>query len=294
MTDEQIMVMMQRYDLDKDGRISKEEASQNNRIAPYFDAYATGGYMGLAEYKRFMIDSVNKTGPVAEIQGGAGTGFNNQSNFGSSPDMMSQDMMGGKNNKRGKVNPGEEETEPINVWRFGKLPVQLPSWWEQLDEDKDGQIGLYEWRKVGRDIKEFKEMDLNGDGLLTPDEWIKYQKQLYEPKPGDKSDVIAARVGTGGTRGGPGRGGPNGGSYGGPNDRSNFGGSGGPNPFTGGGGAVPAGRQDRGAGPDNADVGVNVTFKGDIPTPQRNSGNMDGGRGRRWQARPGACRWRER
>jgi Ca2+-binding EF-hand superfamily protein len=53
----------------------------------------------------------------------------------------------------------------------------LPSWFTTLDADKDGQISLFEWRKGGRPIAEFQEMDLNGDGLLTADEYLRWVKK---------------------------------------------------------------------------------------------------------------------
>jgi hypothetical protein len=52
----------------------------------------------------------------------------------------------------------------------------LPNWFTSLDTDKDKQISLYEWRKAGKDLAEFLEMDLNGDGLLTPDEYARWAK----------------------------------------------------------------------------------------------------------------------
>lgn len=85
----------------------------------------------------------------------------------------------------------EEETPKPVVFRFGKLPKEVPSWFEKLDTDQDGQIGLYEWRKDGRATAEFVEMDLNGDGYLTAEEWIRHSKMVIEKKPSDsesKSD----------------------------------------------------------------------------------------------------------
>ncbi|MBA4186714.1 MAG: hypothetical protein C0467_01725 [Planctomycetaceae bacterium] len=51
----------------------------------------------------------------------------------------------------------------------------MPDWFAGLDADKDGQIALSEWRKAGRAINLFQEMDLDGDGLLTKEE---YQRHL--------------------------------------------------------------------------------------------------------------------
>lgn len=52
----------------------------------------------------------------------------------------------------------------------------LPEWFTTLDTDKDGQIALHEWRKAGRPIALFTDMDLNGDGFVTRDEYLRYVK----------------------------------------------------------------------------------------------------------------------
>src|SRR6516165_2723746 len=53
------------------------------------------------------------------------------------------------------------------------LPEGLPEWFRQLDKDKDGQISFAEWRKAGKKFEEFRKYDLNGDGLITPDEVLR-------------------------------------------------------------------------------------------------------------------------
>jgi hypothetical protein len=63
------------------------------------------------------------------------------------------------------------------VYRPGKLPRELPSWFFQLDTDQDAQIGLYEWKVSGRSIEEFQRMDRNQDGFLTVEEVLYYEKE---------------------------------------------------------------------------------------------------------------------
>jgi len=50
----------------------------------------------------------------------------------------------------------------------------MPDWFAGLDADKDGQLALSEWRKAGRAINLFLEMDLDDDGLLTKEEYQRY------------------------------------------------------------------------------------------------------------------------
>lgn len=52
----------------------------------------------------------------------------------------------------------------------------LPEWFTTLDTNKDNQVSLFEWRKGGRSSMDFQMMDLNGDGLLTQDEYRRYLK----------------------------------------------------------------------------------------------------------------------
>jgi hypothetical protein len=99
----------------------------------------------------------------------------------------------------------EPEVKPRPVYRAGHLPEGLPKWFANLDADKDGQIGLYEWREDGRAIKDFLEMDQNADGLLTPEEELAWDKEhseevakatkqsAYPPRIGAEKSVKAAK-----------------------------------------------------------------------------------------------------
>src|SRR5262249_14533478 len=69
--------------------------------------------------------------------------------------------------------PEEEEPKRV-VYRAGKLPKELPPWFQQIDKDGDGQIGLYEWKNSGRPLDEFFKIDRNGDGFLTVEEVLRY------------------------------------------------------------------------------------------------------------------------
>jgi Ca2+-binding EF-hand superfamily protein len=71
------------------------------------------------------------------------------------------------------------------------LPGGLPAWFTKYDTDKDGQIGLYEWREAGEQINEFLKMDLDADGLLPPGEYTRYLKKAeLEEKPESEEDPL--------------------------------------------------------------------------------------------------------
>lgn len=84
---------------------------------------------------------------------------------------------------------GEEPgvKKPV-VYRYGKLPEGMPAWFTEADTDRDGQIGLYEWVKHWGDseakLAEFKELDLNGDGLITVEEYQRVQRKAAVADPG--------------------------------------------------------------------------------------------------------------
>jgi EF hand len=116
--------------------------------------------------------------------------------------------------------PPEEEKRPV-VYRAGNLPKELPPWFAQLDEDKDGQVGLYEWKKAGRPLNEFQAIDLNGDGFITVEEALRYTKtqgkNIASAAPGAGAPTFGGAPGMGGPPsfgGAPGMGGPP--SFGGP------------------------------------------------------------------------------
>jgi len=87
----------------------------------------------------------------------------------------------------------EEKKKPL-VYRAGNLPPQLPSWFAQYDTDKDGQVGLYEWKAAGQPIARFVEMDQNGDGFLTVEEVLRFDV-AEKKKAGNTTQTVAAQQG---------------------------------------------------------------------------------------------------
>lgn len=91
------------------------------------------------------------------------------------------------------------------VYRTGFLPKELPSWFTEMDLDKDAQVSLNEWCKGAKTMSEFtavaaeerfaaivgkfRGMDGNDDGFVTAEEVLRYLKQPVGVAP----PVVASR-----------------------------------------------------------------------------------------------------
>ena len=201
--------MFKRTDRNGDGKISREEASQ--RLQPVFDQYDSNkdGAIDASEYKTYFAAATGGQG------GGSAGGF--PSGGGGYPGG------GGGYPGGGGSDPKIEDPEierPV-VYRFGKLPKDFP--YASIDKDEDGQVSLYEWRTATKAVDEFLDRDLNGDGFLTAEEWLRGTKSSL----GDAKDKGKGSYTAGG--GYPGQGGS-----------SQFGNMGGRS----GGGGFPGGKKD--------------------------------------------------
>jgi hypothetical protein len=65
---------------------------------------------------------------------------------------------------------GGRESDRTQRARPSAATAKLPEQYRSRDADGDGQIGLYEWPKTAAAYAEFKKLDANGDGFLTPTE----------------------------------------------------------------------------------------------------------------------------
>ena len=84
--------------------------------------------------------------------------------------------------KSGEANRGRD-SKAIAKPATPASGTNLPEWFATLDSNKDGQISLFEWRQGDRGVEVFQEMDLDGDGLLTREEYQRFAKlQLIEEK----------------------------------------------------------------------------------------------------------------
>ena len=234
--------MFRRMDTDQDGLLQPEEMSPNLRENRKQYDTNNDGAIDLDEFKAYMSDMA-----AQRAENG---------NFGRG----SSDGLPGVDGRP----PVEEIRKPV-VYRVGQLPKNIPDWFEQLDTDRDGQIGLYEWVKDGRSVEEFQRLDRNDDGFLTVEE-VMADVRAQNRQPGDSTSMYArADNGNSGGRGGMGFGGPGGGRGRGP---------GGPNGDGMGPRGGPGGGRGRFGGP-NSDGGSDQATPFWMP-----GGGGPGGRGR--------------
>ncbi len=198
-------------DKNKDGFVTMDEAS--DRMKPMFAQFDTNGdgKVDATEYKTAMSQRFAGGGGIGAPGGPGGGMAVPPQEFNPTP------SGGGRNRDRAE----EEDTSRVSVSRFGKLPKGVPGFFTEMDDDRDGMIGLYEWRRHGRKSADFVEMDLNADGYLTADEWLRFNRIDIEKR--DQESLAEKSPAERGTRGsGP----PSGGNRTG-SDKSDKGGKGG-------------------------------------------------------------------
>ncbi len=162
--DQRAEASFRRHDLNGDGVLNFDEMPPDLRAER--DRWDTNGdgFIDLNEYKEYYKARWQQT----QLERGWGDPLDGS---GWTPDA--------------DIIPPDEDKKPV-VYRAGKLPKELPAWFQQLDTDGDGQIGLYEWKNSGRTLEEFQKIDRNGDGFLTPDEVLYY---VVQSKKGGKNQT---------------------------------------------------------------------------------------------------------
>jgi Ca2+-binding EF-hand superfamily protein len=193
-----------KYDLNHDGTISVEELLRylkkpvelklKNGRANYNGALsesASGEYRGKMSFKVFsvqlepgqvyQIDQTSKVfQPFLYLEDSAGNllADNRSRNVGGNSRIVFRAGQAGSYRivatSQAGVRTGDFSLS-IRLGRF--LPEGLPSWFEDLDKDGDGQLSVREWREGRRKLDEFRQIDVNDDGTITADELLGYLKK---------------------------------------------------------------------------------------------------------------------
>ena len=147
--------MFQRYDKNGDGKLNQDEMPRQLKMTlTRFDKNGDS-LIDMTEFRDYYF--AFKTGDL--------------------------DPTGGRNSNSIVIDEDELDRQVV-VLRAGKLPANMPEWFKEYDLDKDGQVALFEWRKIGKkSLDEFTEWDLNDDGFITPEEALKRQALLAKDNP---------------------------------------------------------------------------------------------------------------
>jgi hypothetical protein len=147
-------MLMQRYDQNRDGRLTKDEWGQLRGDPKEYDANHDGAITldemtaHLAQYSR------SKSG-------------------------RSDSHSGPSDSRHGSPSSQTPQENQKKSYRFltvsERLPKGLPEWFTRQDANGDGQVTMAEYTSVWTEEKaqEFARLDLNNDGLITPQECLK-------------------------------------------------------------------------------------------------------------------------
>jgi hypothetical protein len=143
-------------DRNGDGKIGPDEVDERAR-----------GFI----QQRFQID-LSKPVAIEDIRnriqrGREGRDQNNQRRSGEAEEKQPKDSY--------KVDGSSRLKGRLSYRSQGRaLPSQLPDWWDDRDDNADGQVTLREYTDRGGDdaVREFRDYDLNDDGLITTNEAI--------------------------------------------------------------------------------------------------------------------------
>jgi len=104
--------------------------------------------------------------------GSAATSSNSSAPSGSSG---SSSRGGGPSSSAGRDAPARKSYRFLSPQE--RLPRGLPEWFARKDADGDGQVTMAEYSRVWSEslAREFAGYDLNGDGVVTPEEALKSQ-----------------------------------------------------------------------------------------------------------------------
>lgn len=151
--------MFDRFDRNGDGRLDADEISSSRFLPRMLGETDTSRGLSRDEFDRALQqarENFQRNGfgrRDRDRDDGSRSGGGNSDGT----DGENSEDSGEPSNKSGKTRP--------------RITIDLQTEFLPGDQDHDGQIGFYEWRRfAGRSMSEFRELDRNRDGFVTPRE----------------------------------------------------------------------------------------------------------------------------
>ncbi len=165
--------MLRQYDENKNGVLEKDEWSKMR------------GEPGKADLDRDGTITLDElTDRVGNYASDSSSSSSNNSSTTSSDSSRSRSPWGSRS--RGETS--SRDSADTKGGRFltptERLPKGLPTWFARNDADGDGQVKMAEYSTSWNDttVAEFARYDLNGDGVITPEECLLGEKNKLAKK----------------------------------------------------------------------------------------------------------------
>ncbi len=181
-----------RYDRNGDGMLSNDEIPEAMRGDRGRYDTNSNGFIDATEFRSYFDERMQQ---MQAERGGPPRGSENRG--GNQPPGFMEAAAASMhlNQSRGSNDSGRDSMRPSDrgpwgdrsssgrddqsgrpvVYQPGNLPRELPSWFLQRDTDRDGQIGVHEWRGSGEPLDQFFQFDANNDGFVTAEEVLRDQ-----------------------------------------------------------------------------------------------------------------------
>jgi Ca2+-binding EF-hand superfamily protein len=174
--------MFKRYDTNGDGFLNAAEIAQTRNFKDEWQKWDENkdGLISLAEWKKYM--------EARQAERDQRRAEDEKARQEKSGDKKDDGKSAEKKEGITKIEIDEVEDIPVVVYGYKKVPKEMPSWFTELDTNRDGQVSLAEWMRAGKPVEEFAIMDRNDDGLLTAEEVLRHLRLTSAPTGDGKSE----------------------------------------------------------------------------------------------------------
>lgn len=179
--------LLRMYDQNKNGSLEKEEWSRMRTNMQPADRNGDG-VITQVELTSYMVQEMQKRSGSYGSSSTASSTSGPSSSSGSTSTSTSTSSA----TQNAPTSAGGNTASAPRSYRFltptERLPGGLPEWFLQKDANRDGQVSMVEFSNSWSDstASEFAFFDLNGDGVVTPQECLRALRE------GNKSTVASA------------------------------------------------------------------------------------------------------